>query len=218
MVITLDGFSGTGKSTLAKLLAKRLGFGFLNTGMIYRAFTYYFLKNQITCDEVSESIFNKLDVTLAFNNGQQSVLVSDIDVTPYVSSALVSSAVSSYAQILPLREKVMEIQREFAKNNDIVVEGRDIGSVVFPNADVKFFVLCDIKVRAKRRFDDLIKAGQNVTLENVEQSLLDRDRIDTTREISPLVRPIGAVEIDTTNCTIEQSLEQMIEYVKKVKE
>lgn len=212
MIITLDGFSGTGKSTLAKMLAQKLNFNFLNTGMIYRALAHYFLENNISTQNEQKlaQALSKISVSIVFIQQQQHVFVNGKDLTPYVSSQKVQQCVSVYAQVLPIREKVLSIQQEYSKNNNIVVEGRDIGSVVFPNAEHKFFITCDLKTRAKRRHLDLINAGQNVTLEQVEQSLKARDEQDTSREFSPLVCPDDAVIIDTSNLTIEQCISQML--------
>ena len=216
MVITLDGPSGTGKSTLAKLIAKELGFKFLNTGMIYRSICYYFLVNGIMPENTS-SINNELQnlkVEISFEESNQHIKINGLDCTPYVSSKEVQEYVSVYSQILKIRKVVLNVQRSFAMDNDIVIEGRDIGSEVFPNADYKFYVECDITIRAKRRYEDLVKNGQNTTLEDVIKSLENRDYLDKTREFSPLIKPADAHVIDTSTNTIEQSLTEILSYIK----
>ena len=217
MIIALDGQSGTGKSTLSKLVAKKLGFKYLNTGMIYRAVTYYFVKNNILPNDMNEitNALSNINIYIKFDNDNQMVYVDNQDITPYVSSQEVQRNVSLYSQIFSIREKITEIQRVFAQNNNIVVEGRDIGTHVFPNADYKFFVTCNIEIRAKRRLDDLVKSGQNITLDEVVNSLKNRDYIDTTREFSPLTRADDAIDIDTSNSTIDESVNEIIEYIRR---
>ncbi len=217
MIIALDGQSGTGKSTLSKLVAKKLGFKYLNTGMIYRAITYYFVKNNILPNDINEitNALSNINIYIKFDNDNQMVYVDNQDITPYVSSQEVQRNVSLYSQIFSIREKITEIQRVFAQNNNIVVEGRDIGTHVFPNADYKFFVTCNIEIRAKRRLDDLVKSGQNITLDEVVNSLKNRDYIDTTREFSPLKRADDAIDIDTSNSTIDESVNEIIGYIRR---
>ena len=217
MIIALDGQSGTGKSTLSKLVAKKLGFKYLNTGMIYRAITYYFVKNNILPNDMNEitNALSNINIYIKFDNDNQMVYVDNQDITPYVSSQEVQRNVSLYSQIFIIREKITEIQRVFAQNNNIVVEGRDIGTHVFPNAEYKFYVTCNIEIRAKRRLDDLVKSGQNITLDEVVNSLKNRDYIDTTREFSPLKRADDAIDIDTSNSTIDESVNEIIEYIRR---
>ena len=216
MIITLDGQSGTGKSTLAKRVAQSLGFNCFNTGMIYRAVAYYFLTKNVTPEDIDqiEALLPKMQIEICFNNNEQHVIISGLDCTPFVSIIEVQQTVSVFSQIPSIREKVTAIQRAFAAENNVVVEGRDIGTHVFPNADYKFFVTCDIKVRAQRRLADLQKSGQNISLDDVIQSLKTRDMLDTTRVISPLKRADDAIDIDTSNFTIEQSVNQILSYIK----
>lgn len=216
MIITLDGQSGTGKSTLALQIAEKLGFKCLNTGMIYRAISYYLYNNNILpdmFDKISE-ILKTINIKILFKGQNQFVKINNFDCTPYVSTKEVQDTVSLYSQILEIREKVTNIQRTFATQNDIVVEGRDIGTHVFPNADYKFFVTCDINVRAKRRLEDLQNAGQNISLKQVIQSLKTRDTLDTTRLFSPLKRAEDAIDIDTSNSSVNQTVEHILSYIK----
>ena len=216
MIITIDGQSGTGKSTLANILAKKLNYKCLNTGMIYRAITYYFLKNDILPDNLDEINIKlaSMNIVLSFVDHSQFVKINDIDITPFVSIQDVQKFVSDYSQVLSIREKVTDIQRDFAKNNNIVVEGRDIGTHVFPYADYKFFVSCDINVRANRRLQDLIKLGQKVTLTEVIESLNKRDYLDSTRKYSPLKKAEDAIVIDTSYKTIDESISEILSYIK----
>ena len=217
MIITLDGPSGTGKSTLSKLLADELGFKLLNTGMIYRAIMYYFVANNIDCND-SDSVnnaLNTINIDLKFNRNQQSVFINSEDMTPFINSKTVQKNVSIVSQIYQVRKLIYDIQHKFAKNNDMVIEGRDIGTAIFPDAEIKFYVTCDTLVRAKRRLDDLNKSSQNFSLQEVYDSLENRDLLDKSREFGPLKRPDDAIDIDTTNSTVEQSLSELLSYIKK---
>lgn len=216
MIITLDGQSGTGKSTLALNVAKRLGFKCLNTGMIYRALSYYLYINNVMPDMIEQisNILKDINIKITFKGQNQFVRINKLDCTPFVSNKEVQETVSLYSQILELREKVTYIQRSFAMQNDVVVEGRDIGTHVFPNADYKFFVTCDIMVRAKRRLTDLKNAGQDINLQQVIESLKTRDMLDSTRLFSPLKRADDAIDIDTSNSTIKQTVDQILSYIK----
>lgn len=216
MIIALDGFSGTGKSTLSKLIAEKLNFKCLNTGMIYRGITYYFIKNNIKPDNLDDinKIIDILNVEVFYKNNLQYIVVDNFDCTDYVSDIIVQNNVSKYSVIKSIRQKVHKIQIDISNMNDIVVEGRDIGTETFPNADYKFFITCDVKVRAERRYNDLIRANKTTTLVEVEKSIQERDFIDTTREISPLRKADDAIVIDTSKQTIEESLEEILSHIK----
>lgn len=215
MVITLDGPSGTGKSTLAKLIANELGFKFLNTGMIYRAISFYFLKRNIFPKDAQKIVdeLNNINIDIKFINGNQNIIINSVNCTDFVSAKEVQENVSLYSQILPIRQRVLKVQRNFAKTNNVVIEGRDIGTEVFPNADYKFYVDCDVNVRARRRHADLIASGQQISFEEVIKSLENRDYLDKTREYSPLKKPDGAIDIDTSNNTIEETLNKMMTFI-----
>ena len=220
MIIALDGPSGTGKSTLAKLLASSLNFKMLNTGMIYRAITYYFYNLGIFSDNTMEIIkrIKELKIEIIFDNQNQNVHIDGIDITPYVSNPEVQQNVSLYSSILEIRQFVTKIQREYAKTNNVIIEGRDIGTEVFPNADIKFYVTCDTTVRAKRRLADLQKLNQSISLDEVIDSLEKRDYLDKTRKYGPLRRADDAIDIDTSNSTIDESLNEMLGCIKTTKQ
>ena len=217
MVITIDGQSGTGKSTLAGILAKKLNFKSLNTGMIYRAISHYFLSSGINPEDLSkiEECLNSINIEIKFKNSNQYIIINGIDCSPFVSSKDVQKNVSLFAQILPIRDKILSLQREFALYNNIVVEGRDIGTHVFPSADVKFFVTCNIDVRAERRLKDLNQLGQDISLQQVKESLINRDLLDSTRKYSPLKRADDAIDIDTSYKTIDECVNEMFLYILK---
>lgn len=217
MIITLDGPSAVGKSTLAKLVSKKLGFNFLNSGMIYRGFTYYFLQKNIMPNnksQISETLKN-MQPNISFVNGEQRVIIDEIDCTPYVSSVEVQKYVSVYSQNSEIREKIHTLQRNYATKNNIVVEGRDIGTSVFPNAEYKFFIVCDMDIRSKRRLSDLKKSNPNITLKEVIDSLEKRDLLDTTREVSPLKKPEEAIIINTSHKTIDESVLEILSAIKE---
>ncbi|MBE7082551.1 MAG: (d)CMP kinase [Clostridiales bacterium] len=217
MVIAIDGQSGTGKSTLAGILAKRLNFKSLNTGMIYRAIAHYFLSTGINPEDLAkiEECLKTINIEIKFKGDKQYIIINNIDCTPFVSSEDVQKNVSLFSQILPIRDKILSLQREFALYNDIVVEGRDIGTHVFPNADVKFFVSCNIDVRAERRLKDLKQLGQDISLQQVKESLKSRDLLDTTRKFCPLRRADDAIDIDTSYKTIDECINEMLLYILK---
>ena len=184
--------------------------------MIYRAITYYYLYCNIMPDNLSEieQTIDNLNVKILFVENNQNIIINDINCTPYVSNQNINENVSLFSQILSVRHKVLYLQRDFASKNDIVIEGRDIGTEVFPNAEYKFYVTCDNIVRAKRRFEDLKITDPSITLEEVIKSLENRDYIDKTRKYSPLIKPQNAIEIDTSYISIEQTVNLMLSYIK----
>ena len=216
MVITFDGASGTGKSTLAKLVAKKLNFNFMNSGMIYRAITYYLLTKGISYNEVDKNI-NELDclnVDVEFINFDQRVYINNIDYSNHVSDLNVTENVSQFSQNMIIRKIVEKVQKDFAVNNNCIFEGRDLGSVVFPNADYKFYIECNIDVRAQRRYIDLIKNNPSITFNQVKKQLCERDQRDINREVCPLVKPHNAIVIDTSYDTIDESIRKILSYIK----
>lgn len=217
MVITLDGPSATGKSTLAKLLAKKLDYKFLNSGMIYRCLSYYFLSNNIlpSSENQINTLLEDVHIDIQFCDGEQNIVINGKNLTKYATIKQVQDSVSLYSQLPMIRKKVLYAQRAFAMRHNIVIEGRDTGTEVFPRAEFKFYVVCDIMVRAKRRHSDLVNAGQDISLEEVKKSLEKRDYLDSTRKYSPLVKPDNAIIVDTTNSTIEKSLGFLLNYVKR---
>ena len=180
MIIALDGQSGTGKSTLAKMIANELNFVYLNTGMIYRSIAYYFIKNGIYSDNLQaiQNLLKNMNINIKFIKNEQKVIINDLDCSDFVSTKEVQQNVSLFSQIKEIREKCVTIQREFALLNNIVIEGRDIGTHVFPNADYKFFIECDIEVSSQRRFEDLKQKDPNVKYEDVLTSLKNRDELE----------------------------------------
>lgn len=206
MIIAIDGPAGSGKSTTARLLAKKLDFIYLDTGAMYRAVTLFFLDNKIDLtnpDEVSSAL-NKINLKIENRSSSFNVFVQNTNVNNLIRDELINKNVSNVSEIYSVRKKMVEIQREFSSNKDIVIEGRDIGSHVFPNADYKFYIEADINVRASRRMKDLSNA--NKSLDDMCKLLLERDKIDSNRNISPLIKPKDAYVVDTTSLSIEEQV------------
>jgi len=206
MIIAIDGPAGSGKSTTARLLAKKLDFIYLDTGAMYRAVTLFFLDNKIdltNSDEVSSAL-KKINLKIENRSSSFNVFVQNTNVNNLIRDELINKNVSNVSEIYSVRKKMVEIQREFSSNKDIVIEGRDIGSHVFPNADYKFYIEADINVRASRRMKDLSNA--NKSLDDMCKLLLERDKIDSNRNISPLIKPKDAYVVDTTSLSIEEQV------------
>ncbi len=216
MVIAIDGPACSGKSTLAVLTAKKLGIHFLNTGMIFRAIAYCLDKNGIDVNDTDALIdcLNKCNIDVEYKGEEQIVYIDGEDTSSYVSLPKISHLASEYSKLNFVREKVKHIQHQFAKSYDLVVEGRDIGTEIFPNAEYKFFIKADIKTRALRRYETLKEKNVDISLEQVEQDLKQRDYEDSHREISPLKKADDAIVIDTSNDTIEESLNRILSYIR----
>ncbi|HOX54970.1 MAG: (d)CMP kinase [Candidatus Omnitrophica bacterium] len=216
-IITIDGPAGSGKSTIAREVAKRLGFTYLDTGAMYRALTLKAIRANANL-EGSESLIDlikktKIDI-IAQKDGSLKVFLDKEDVTVEIRKSLVTQKVSFIAKIPGIRTEMVKLQRQFGKTNDIVVEGRDIGTVVFPNADRKFYLDADFNVRVNRRMGDFQTLGQNISLKEVEDDLKKRDNADMTRSVGPLKQAKDAILLDTTNLSIEEVIEKVLSYIK----
>ncbi|WP_337866626.1 (d)CMP kinase [Ignavibacterium sp.] len=217
LIIAIDGPASSGKSTTAKLLAKKLGYLYIDTGAMYRAVTLYAIKNNLLEDEEKIiELANQLNIELKFENGQTKVSVYGKDVTEEIRSLEVNQNVSPVSKIEGVRKILVEKQKEMGKNGGVVMEGRDITTVVFPNADVKIFLTATIDERARRRALEFEQKGYQVDIEKVKQNILERDRIDSSRDVSPLTKSPDAVEIDTSNLSIKQQVDLILEETKKV--
>jgi cytidylate kinase len=201
MIITIDGTGGTGKTSTAESLAKRLGYFHLNSGSLYRWITYNALKKHLNLRD--SDILIKLAEDLDYNSIDYTVL----------KNQEVSDNVARIAKIPEIREKVLDIQREFAKGKNIVVEGRDSGTVVFPEADFKFYFTASLDIRAQRSYRQLQKAGIEADLEHIKYSIAERDRQDIEREHSPLKKADDAIEIDTDTLTVEEGVDMILEEI-----
>lgn len=207
MVVTIDGVAGAGKSTVAKMVAARLGFEFLSTGMLYRAAAYQFdrlgLKN--VNEESINTLLENLNLSVDFINGKQIIFINGEDVTSYLRTEKISELSAVVSPYEKLRELIKQIQLKISRKYNIIVDGRDTGTVVFPNAEHKFFLTADAKVRAERRLAEVRRLGDNTTtFDYVLNEIKQRDYADINRKVSPLVKASDAVEIDTTNYTAEE--------------
>ncbi len=223
IIIAIDGFSSTGKSTLAKQLAQHLGYVFVDSGAMYRAITYFAMRNNWVDAEhlnQTELIANLKNIQLSFqfnaDLGFSEVFLNNENIEKQIRTIEVSNLVSKIAEISEVRAKLVEQQQAMGKNKAIVMDGRDIGTVVFPEAELKIFMTASASTRAKRRFDELVAKGDNVTFEEVLKNVEDRDYIDTHRVDSPLVKANNAIEIDNSNMTKTEQFHLVLDLVNKI--
>jgi cytidylate kinase len=216
-IIAIDGLAGSGKSTSAKLVAKELGFIYLDTGAMYRAITYLALRNDIIDDEDSiVKLTEKSSIKLNFTDGKTIIIINNEDVTNEIRSFEVISKVSEVSLISGVRKALVKIQQEIGKNTCIVTEGRDTTTVVFPDADVKIYLTASIEKRAERRQIDFVKQGEKFSLDEVQHNLSKRDFIDSNRDDSPLTKAEDAFEVDTTDITIDEQVKIILNIAKDV--
>lgn len=216
IVVAIDGYSSCGKSTLAKALAKELQFIYVDSGAMYRAVTLYFLRNHIdlnNAEQVAEALKN-IHLNFHSRDYQTHITLNDEEVSDEIRLMPVSENVSPVSAIREVRKEMVAQQQRMGRSKNIVMDGRDIGTTVFPNAQLKLFMTADPKVRAERRFKELQPNNPDITLEEVFENLAHRDYSDTTRKESPLMRAEDAIILDNTNITPEQQLQFALEKVK----
>lgn len=223
ITIAIDGYSSTGKSTLAKQMAKHLGYIYVDTGAMYRAITFFAMQNgYINADFFDkETLINSLSsikLHFEFNSelGFAEMYLNDVNVEKEIRTIEVSNFVSKVAEVSVVRSKLVEQQKQMGKDKAIVMDGRDIGTVVFPEAELKIFMTASSETRAQRRFDELEAKGDNVTYEEVLKNVQERDYIDTHREDSPLVIADDAIEIDNSYLTREEQFSIVLELVNEI--
>jgi cytidylate kinase len=223
ITIAIDGFSSTGKSTLAKQVAKQLGYIYVDTGAMYRAVTYFAMQHNFVSEthlDADGLIKNLANVSLQFRFNEKlgfaEMYLNNENIETPIRNIEVSRLVSKIAEISQVRSKLVEQQQQMGENKGIVMDGRDIGTVVFPNADLKLFMTASTTTKAQRRFDELIEKGQQVTFEEVLQNVQERDYIDTHRDDSPLVKAEDAIEIDNSNLTKNEQFELVMELVHEI--
>ena len=212
MIIAIDGPAGSGKSTIAKLIAEDLELVYLDTGAMYRLVTLKALNDGILGN--LDKIIKMLD-NLNIDIKENGFYLDDIDVSEEIRKPVVSENVSDIAAIREVREKMVDLQRKFSESKNVILDGRDIGTVVFPNADVKIFLVADAKERANRRYKELVAKGENVRIEEIYENILKRDEIDSTRKESPLKKADNAIEVDTTSKNIEEVKNEILNIVRK---
>ena len=218
IIIAIDGYSSCGKSTLAKALAVKLGYNYIDSGAMYRAITLYFLRNSVAMNshtEVMEAI-NNINLSFVFNEHRQAsdIYLNDENAEPYIRDMLVSDKVSEVAAIKEVRTFAVEQQQQMGTKKGIVMDGRDIGTTVFPDAELKLFMTADPEVRVMRRFKELYENNHAITIEEVRHNLELRDYIDTTREESPLRKAEDAILLDNSTMSREEQLEMVLDMVK----
>lgn len=222
IIIAIDGHSSCGKSTLAKELAKELNYIFIDSGAMYRAVSYYAIKNkivqddQINVDKLVRSL-SKIDLEFKLNRITKTpeIFLNGTNIEDEIRKPNVAGIVSKVAEIKEVREKLVNEQRKMGGNGGIIMDGRDIGSVVFPNAELKLFITADIETRTNRRFEELTQKGIDMSKSEVEANLIMRDEIDSSRKESPLIKTEDAITIDNTNLTKKEQLAIALDYVKK---
>lgn len=204
--VAIDGPAGAGKSTIAKLVAKEKGYVYVDTGAMYRGLAIHFLENGIEVEEkekIAEAC-KDADVTIRYEDGQQQVYLNGKNITAKLREEAVGNMASKSSAIPEVRAKLLELQRELARKEDVIMDGRDIGTCVLPDADVKVFLTASVETRAKRRYDELVEKGVACDLEEIARDIAERDERDSTREIAPLKQAEDAVLVDSSHMTIEE--------------
>lgn len=216
MIVTIDGPAGSGKSTIAKLLAKKYNLTYLDTGAMYRMIALYTLENSLNLKD-REDIKNILSNT-KIDIIQNRFFLNNVDVSEKIRTPEVTNIVSEVATIKEIREKLVFLQREISEGKDVILDGRDIGTVVFPKAELKIFLIASPEERAKRRLGEYRRKNLNITYDEVLENIKKRDFIDSTREESPLKKAEDAIEIDSSNISIEGVVSEISRYIDKIKE
>ena len=217
IAVAIDGPVGAGKSSIAKECAKRLGFIYVDTGALYRCIGLFCDRNGVNIEDASrvEAALSHITLDVKIKNGTQHVYLNSYDVSEEIRLPEISMAASKVSAIPAVREYLLQFQRDMAASQNVIMDGRDIGTVVLPNAEVKIYLTADAEVRAKRRYDELIAKGNKVTFESVLADLNQRDRNDMTREIAPLKQADDAVLADTTKLDFDSSCELIIGIIKE---
>lgn len=217
--IAIDGPAGAGKSTIAKRVAKELGFIYVDTGAMYRAMALYFLRHDIKGDE--EEMISKackdIDVSLAYENGEQQVLLNGENVNAFIRTEEVSMMTSDTSKYKKVREKLLSLQRNLADTKNVIMDGRDIGTCVLPDAPLKIYLTASSKERARRRFKEQQERGINCDFEQIEKDIIARDEQDMNREVAPLKQADDAVLVDASDMTIEEVVAKMISLYESCK-
>ena len=215
--IAIDGPAGAGKSTIAKKLAKELGYVYVDTGAMYRAMAYYFLTNDISSDDeaaIAKACEN-VNVSIAYKNNEQQVLLNGDNISDKIRNEEVGNMASATSVYPVVRTKLVELQRQLAMKENVIMDGRDIGTVVLPNANVKIYLTASSKVRAQRRFDELTEKGISCEFDEIEKDIIDRDYRDMHRETSPLKQADDAVLLDSSDMDIDEVVEKMKEIIRE---
>ena len=212
--IAIDGPAGAGKSTIARKVAKELSFIYVDTGAMYRAMAYYLLKNHVTGEnpkEIEEKC-QGAEISICYENGEQQVLLGEENVTSYLRTEEVGKMASVSSANGKVREKLLSLQRNLAAQNDVVMDGRDIGTTILPNADVKIYLTASVETRAKRRYDELASKGESCDFDEIARDIKERDERDMTREIAPLKKAEDAILVDSSDMTIDEVVSKICSF------
>jgi len=216
--IAIDGPAGAGKSSIAKALSKRLGYIYIDTGAMYRAVALFFVENNVSdgTDSRIESLLEKLEISIKYEDGAQKVILNGEDVTDKLRLEEIGKLASKFSAIGSVREKLVALQRKLAQKENVVMDGRDIGTVVLPNADLKIYLSASSKVRAKRRYLELLEKGHtDLDINEIEDEIIKRDEADMNREISPLKQADDAYYLDSSDMTLEEVVSKILSMVKE---
>ena len=216
IIIAIDGPAGAGKSTVTKLVARKLRFLYIDTGALYRALTLKVKRLNLNLKDKKAitALMKKTDIKLIYKKNLLKVKLDNCDVTKEIRKPYITDGVSEVAKVKDVRQIMTELQRKLAKNNNSVLEGRDIGTVVFPNANFKFYLDADFRERVRRRFKELKEKNKNIKTKLVKNNLSTRDKMDSTRKIAPLKRAKDAIYIDTTDLSIKEVVDRMLSWIR----
>ena len=216
--ITIDGPSGAGKSTIAKKISEKIGFLYVDTGALYRAVGLYILRNNISSKDKDkiENNLNNIDIIIKYINSEQRVFLNGEDISDEIRTTEIAMVASDVSVFKPVRDFLLELQRDIARNNNVVMDGRDIATVVIPDASLKIFLTASEKCRALRRYNQILKSGiEDITFDDVYKDLIIRDKNDSNRKISPLKKADGAILIDSSDMNVSQTLEFIYNIVRE---
>tara|TARA_B100000745_G_C20145233_1_gene392677 strand:- start:183 stop:836 length:654 start_codon:yes stop_codon:yes gene_type:complete len=217
MIIAIDGPAASGKSTTSRGVATRMGITYLDTGAMYRAITLGLMEHGVSFKALGSitEFLDTVNIYFGDSNSDNKIFLNDRSVTDQIRSSTVTEKVSEVSAINVVRDSMVQIQREIADNTDCVLEGRDIGTVVFPNADFKFFLVAGLEIRALRRQKDLNKIGEKKTIDEIKADIRLRDELDTNRDNSPLLKAKDAIEIDTGLLTVDEQIDKIVSIIKQ---
>ena len=217
MIIAIDGPAASGKSTTSRGVATRMGITYLDTGAMYRAITLGLMEHGVSFKALGSitEFLDTVNIYFGDSNSDNKIFLNDRSVTDQIRSSTVTEKVSEVSAINVVRDSMVRIQREIADNTDCVLEGRDIGTVVFPNADFKFFLVAGLEIRALRRQKDLNKIGEKKTIDEIKADIRLRDELDTNRDNSPLLKAKDAIEIDTGLLTVDEQIDKIVSIIKQ---
>lgn len=218
IIVAIDGPAGAGKSTVSQIAANKLNFTYIDTGAMYRAVAWKTLQqDKEVTDELIVSVLPDIEIKLIFENAKTRVFVDKKEVTEEIRTPEINKIVSKVASLVPVREKLTELQRKMGEKENVLMDGRDIGTFVFPNADVKIFLTASVEERARRRYEELKSKGFDVNLEDIEKEIAKRDKLDSEREMAPLKKAEDAILLDTTGLSIDEVVKRIVTLCKNAR-